>query len=383
MTRRPLVLLAVVTALVAAACTAGSEAPSPRRRPTATVVTVGAGTTVPAMVEGTDYRVVRDVPAEIGGETMTYYAVRDDGSSAVAVRYPSDKDQQTAGAPSPDRLLTVDLETGGTKALFTRDDDSELTDITEVSRGNGYLVWLQSAPDSYSSLTWDLYSYDLATKTERRIASSAELGIDDPPWPSFESIRPQIVGDDVYWAAVEAVKGNTPATAIYRAPLDGADPMTKVIDDATDVYADGGDLWFQRDGQMLAWDASEGAEKKAGTAAVHQPCGGYFHEGTLVQIDCGGKGSLVVTEKSGRRTTLRDVDGPGYLNATSRWVGYSIDGQAYVYDLSRQRLMRMKGAQGYSAQDFSGNRMFYIQQHSGTADDPHDATYPYIALLPE
>ena len=346
-------------------------------------MTAGPAKGVPFMAEGKDYRVVRDVPAEIGGRTMTYYAVRDDGASALAVQYPSDDDQQEAGAPAPNRLLTVDLQTGERTALPTQDADSDLTDITEVSRGNGYLVWLQSEPDSYNSLTWDLYSYETATKTKRRIAASSELGVKDPPWPSFESIRPQIVGDDVYWAAVEAVKGDTPTTAVYRAPLDGSEPMSKVIGGATDVYADGHDLWFQRDGRMVAWDVSAGAEKKADTPEVEKPCGGYFHEGTLVQVDCSGKGTLLITEKSGRHTTLRDVDAPGYLNATSRWVGYSVDDQAYVYDLKRQRLMRMKDSQGYSAQDFSGNRMFYVQQHSGTSDDPREPTYPYIALLPE
>jgi hypothetical protein len=374
--------LAVVTVLVATACSGGSEPTPAEQAPENTVVTVGPAKTVPVMVEGKDFRVVRNMPAQIGGGTMTYYDVRDDGS-ALAVQYPADKNQRDSGAPSPDRLFTVDLDNGTKTSLPARDPDGELTDITEVSRSNDYLVWLQSAPDSYDSLTWDLYSYELPTKTKRRIASSSELGIDDPPWPSFESIRPQIVGDDVYWAAVEAVKGDAATTAIYRAPLDGAEPMTKVIDDATDVYADGDDLWFKRDGRMTAWDVSAGAEKKADTAPVDEPCGGYFHEGTLVQVDCSGTGSLVITQTSGRRTTLRHVDGPGYLNATSRWVGYSVDGRAYVYDLKRQRLMRLEGSQGYSAQSFSGNTMFYIRQHAGTSDDPYEPTIPYIALLPE
>jgi hypothetical protein len=380
--RRPLVVLAVVTALVTTACTGGSDPAPADHTPEAVVVTAGPAKAVPFMVEGKDYHVVTKAPAEIDGATMTYYAVRGD-RTALGVQYPSTENQQDAGAPSPDRLFTVDLETGETKALPTRDADRSLTDITEASRGDGYLVWLQSAPDSYNSLTWDLFSYETATKTKRRIASSSELGIKDPPWPSFESIRPQIVGDHVYWAAVESVTGTTAKTAIYEAPLDGAESMTKVIDDATDVYADGDDLWFQRQNRMVAWDVSAGAEKKADTAKIEKPCGGYFHEGTLVQVDCAGKGSLVITEKSGRRTTVRDVEDPGYLNATSRWVGYSVDDQAYVYDLKRQRLMRLKGSQGYSATDFSGNRMFYIQQHAGTSDDPYEPTYPYIALLPE
>jgi hypothetical protein len=250
-----------------------------------------------------------------------------------------------------------------------------------TSQGNGFVVWLQSAPDSYNSLTWDLYSYEMATRTKRRIASSSELGIKDPPWPSFESIRPQIVGDHVYWAAVTSVEGRTAKTAIFEAPLDGAESMTKVIDDATDVYADGDDLWFQRGGEMHAWDISAGREKKARVAPVEKPCGGYFHEGTLVQVDCAG--FVVITEKSGRRTTVRDVDDVGYLNATSRWVGFSNGDQAYVYDLQRQRLMRLKDSQGSSAKDFDGNRMFYAPGNAdadGTQDPP---PIQYIALLPE
>lgn len=380
MRRRPFVALAVVTGLVATACTHGSDSRSRARTPAQSIVTVGAAKTVPTMIEGQDYRVVADLPSDLDGKTADYYEVLDD--SALAIEDAPAEEKREASTPPPDRLVTVDLATGATQ-LLARATANGMTSIAEVSRGRGFVVWLQSDANSYDSLNWDIYSYELSTKTKRRIASSAELGIKDPPWPSFESIRPQMVGDHVYWAAVESVEGSTATTAIYEAPLDGAESMTKVIDDATDVYADGDDLWFQRDGRMLAWDVSAGAEKKADTAAVEEPCGGYFHEGTLVQVDCGGKGSLVITEKSGRRTTLRDVDSPGYLNSTSRWVAYSVDDQAYVYDLERQHLMRLEGSQGYSAQDFSGNRMFYIRQHFGTPDDPDEPTYPYIALLPE
>jgi hypothetical protein len=162
LTRRSLVLLAVVTALVTTACTggSGSDATPADHPPKDAVVTAGPATSVPFMAEGKDYRLVRDVPAEIGGLTTTYYAVRGDGSSALAVQYPSDNGQQGAPAPSPNRLLTVDLQTGKKSALPTQDADDDLTDITEASRGNGYLVWLQSAPDSYDSLTWALYSYE-------------------------------------------------------------------------------------------------------------------------------------------------------------------------------------------------------------------------------
>lgn len=354
-------MLAVVTTITTTACTAGSESD----RPAEVVVSVGPRSSVPTMVEGTDYRVVDEVPSRIDGGNTAYYDIGDD--QALAVRFAPD-------SSGTDRMVTVDLSSGRTTSLFTAGQRGKPS-MPEVTRGDGFVVWLQTDATTYDSLNWDLYSYETATKTRRRIASSADLGIDDPPWPSFSSIRPRVVGDQVYWAAVEQLTSGTPRTAVYRAPLDGSEPMSKVIDDATDVYPDGDDLWFQRDGRMLAWDVSAAAEKTVDTAPVEEPCGGFFHEGTLVQLECAGRGSLVITEASGRRTTLQALDRPGYLNATSRWVGYSTGGQAYVYDLERRRLMRLKGSQGTSAEDFSGNRMLYAR--------PDAATYPYIALLPE
>ncbi len=344
-------------------------------------MTVGPAASVPALTEGRDYRLVKNLPVDVDGKRADYVANLD-GDTTLAVLDATEDDKREAGTPPPDHLVSVDPASGTTQLLARATADG-MTSIAEVSQARGFIIWLQSDANSYDSLNWDLYSYETETETKRRIASSSELGIKDPPWPSYQSIRPQIVGNHVYWAAVESAKGSSVSTAIYEAPLNGASSMTKVIDDATDVYADGDDLWFRRDGRMLAWDVSAGVEKKADTARVTKPCGGHFHEGTLVQVDCAGKGSLVITEKSGRRTTLRDVDHPGYLNTTSRWVGYSVDDQAYVYDLKRQRLMRLKGSQGYSAKDFSGNRMLYIRQHFGTPDDPYEPTYPYIALLPE
>lgn len=369
MSRRLLLALAVVTAIATTACTNDSEpAPTPDR-PDEVVVDVGPRASIPTMVEGTDYRVTGTLPSQIDGGTAGYYDVGRE--HALAVRYAPQRSDT-------DRLLTVDVPDGRVRPLVEAGGRGKRS-IPEATSGDGFIVWLQTDATSYDSLNWDIYSYETATRTRRRIASSVELGIDDPPWPSFSSIRPQVVGDQVYWAAVEQLTSGAPRTAVYRAPLDGAEPMTKVVDDATDVYADGRDLWFQRDGRMLAWDVSAGAEKKADTASVERPCGGFFHDGTLVQVDCGGGGALVITEASGRRTTLQGVDDPGYLNATSRWVGYSTGGQAYVYDLQRRRLMRMAGSQGTSARDFSGNRLFYLRQ-SAQASDP---TFPMIALLPE
>jgi hypothetical protein len=338
---------------------------------------------IPALTHR-DYRVLRDMPLSADGAPIEFYGFID-RTTMAAVERPVGADG--TGSPPPDRLVAYDLSTGSTKVLWAPAPSASMTSIGEVSSDGGYLSWLQTQKEGPSS-DWSIHSYDLSSSTAREIASSDQLDIADPELSSFTGATPQIVDGQAYWTAHHAWVGDEPETAAYRAPLDGSARASKVFDDVTAVYAAGHDLRFERDGRMLAWDVSAAAEKTAGEIHQTHPGGGTYADGTLAQVDRRGTeedsvDDVVITEKSGRRTTLRGVRNLSDLEVSSRWVGYSDDENAFVYDLRRRRLMRLPGSTNFQHQPFSGNRLFYVQQHAGTPKDPHPTTYPLIALLPE
>lgn len=76
------------------------------------------------------------------------------------------------------------------------------------------------------------------------------------------------------------------------------------------------------------------------------------------------------------RHTIRGKD-TGYINATSRWVGFSTSGRAYVLDLKRGRLMGLKRAQSSSTAHRLGNELEYAKLNDGT-----HPPIPHVALLP-
>lgn len=319
-----------VAILVSSCSTAETE-----KSENATVTFAGVDKT-PVLTEGKDYRVAEEVPSVIDGGTVTVFGWLDDHTAYASM--PSTKKPATVGS-EPMRLVSVDTRTGRATTLADHGSDALPPYILDAANTRDFVVWTEIHDTSLETMRWDIYSLDRRSGKERHLASYKELTAEKPPWPSVQGVTIQIIGNSVYFPVVEGSDAQDDwSGAIYGVQLDGETAATKVVDDATQAWADGQKLWFERDGKPGIWNARQEKEARLDTAQVTEPCGMFARQGVLVQ--CDEEDSLVITEPSGKVTTIKGLPArPTYLNATSRWVGFnSGDSTAFVYDLKRSRL---------------------------------------------
>lgn len=296
----------------------------------------------PVLTEGKDFSVAEEVPSIIDGGRVTVFGWLDEHTAFASM--PSAKTPSMDGS-EPMRLVSVDTRTDRATTLADHGSDALPPYILDATSTRDFIVWTEIHDTSLESMRWDIYSLDRRNGKERHLASYKDLGAEKPPWPSIQGVTLQIVGDRVYYPVVEGSDAKADwSGAIYEVPLNGDAAGTKVIENATQAWADGQRLWFERDGKPGIWNASKQKESKVETAGVTRPCGMFARQGVLVQ--CDEDDSLVITEPSGKVTTIKGLSvRPTYLNATSRWVGFnSGDSTAFVYDLKRSRLTRVDNA---------------------------------------
>ncbi|WP_332643003.1 hypothetical protein [Aeromicrobium sp.] len=379
---RRIVLLAIFA--TAACSSSGSSDPEDEQVRNVTV-TFSSDAKVPALVEGKDYRVVTEYPYTIDGKTARHYGLLKSGVSYAKLSPPA-SEMPTPEHPVPaipsDTLVSFDLKTGNVTLIAAHGTDTKPAFIVDATRNDDFIVWVETSDSTYESMRWEIFSHELKTGKTRKIGSSEELGVENPPIPTRRGIRPELVGKSIYVVAVSAFDGSTVAsiaTAIYGAPIDGSAGLTKIVDDADDVFADGKNLRFARDGELKKWDLGKNKEVSSSVAPVDDPCGTFYNEGVLVQCDASGE--VTITEKNGSQTVIKDLPVPlANFNATNRWVGFSTESQSYVYDLKRNRLGKLKGSSEFGIDRFKGARLKYAKQHQ---DPPFDPTIPLIELLPK
>lgn len=356
---------------------------------------------VPTLREGEDYRVVTRLPFSVNGVPYRHVGLLS-ADLAYGVLSPADA-SGVPGAPGPpptQKLVELKPRTGDLRVLADHGTRSRPTYISTVARNDKYIVWIENPETNLYAFSWEMYSFELSTGKEKKIASYRELGIKQPPWPSMKGIRPQLAGDNIYWVAVAGLKDprsadsgrqDTPddaaerdgfgvQTGVFEVPADGSATMKRIasgIQDVTDVFPDGDNLVLERRGRADVWNLSSGRRQPPSVARVQRPCGIDFNEGVLAQ--CSGNSAIVITEPSGKVTTLTNLPGPvQYLNVTSRWVGFSNEEQAYLFDLKRGRFGRLAGASALSDERFKGGQLHYYRQSFTPRAD--DATFPLIEL---
>lgn len=358
------VLGLIMIALVASACSAHKSDDGTN----ATIKFAGASKT-PELKPGTDYHVVDKVPSVIDGARVNVFGRLDDRTAYGSM--PSEKAPATQGT-EPMRLVSIDTRTGRATTLADHGSDKLPPYILDATANAKYIVWTEIHDTTLETMRWDIYSLDRRNGQERHLASYKDLGAEKPPWPSIQGVTLQMIGSRVYFPVVEGADAKADwSGAIYGVTDDGSTPAAKVIDDATQAWADGRKLWFERDGSPGLWDEKGRARVVATKQKVDDPCGMFVREGVVVQ--CDGRKRLVITEQSGKVTTIVGLPvRPTYLNATKRWVGFnSGDSTAYVYDLKRQHLARVDDAM-MKVDRNSGPELSVLKLSPSSNDAPYE-----------
>ena len=276
----------------------------------------------PWMVAGEDYKVKSQVPTSLLG-APTVYLDRAGRVMVMSVSAPKNA--------SGDALAAVEDGSNKTTILAQHGTPQAPRYIVSAVVAGHTIVWVETTQSNLDSMPWQMYTYDLDSGTEKHIASYEWFKIANPPWPSDLAIQPQVIGNWIYFVAVDHLDRakSIRDRSAYRVPINGGRDPELVVPDAGQVYADGTKLQAEIKGELVGWDPARGKDT-------------------------------------------------GYLNATSRWVSFSTPAQGYVLDLKRGRLMGLKGAQGTSASHFTGNMLEYAILNDGSSPP-----IPHIALLPQ
>ena len=370
-------VLAALTALVPSSCGSNDDHSVPKPSPGA-VTTVTLSKSTPSIVEGKDYAVLFRVPTLLDGAPAIYLA-RADRRLVMSVAAPGPGAHTGAESDSGSALAT--LEEGGKTPKFLAQHGTVKAPryiVSAVAAGHK-IVWVETTQSNMESMPWQMYSYDLDSGVEKHIASHEWFKIADPPWPSDRAIQPQVVGNWVYFIAVDhldAVKGIRGRSA-YRVPIDGGKDPELIVPNAAQIYADGSQLQAEVNGKLVGWDPTRGKDGRDTRPALPGTCGTFVNQG--VRVTCSGTSKKLRVDSPRYGNFTIDVGGKdtGYFNATNRWVSFSTSAHAYVLDLKRGRLMGLRGAQSTSTSPFSGNRLEYAKLDNGS-----HPPLPQIAFLP-
>jgi hypothetical protein len=359
MMRSFIVTVGLLSTISVSACTASQDEPKPTTTaaaPTPTRnVSVIVDKSVPALKEGRDYSVVASWP-RVADRRVVGYRASLDKRHAIAVLSEVDAvDPSAEPDPRGQRLVEVDTRTAELKSLAVHGTPEHPRYITDVVVSGNFVVWTETESTALELLPWDIYSLDLRSKKERHLASSRDFAVKDPPPPSpTYDQQVTVVGDNVYFPAVDRVTENSIESSIYSVPLtNNANSVIGprlIAPAANQVFADDSGLRVMLNGELVTWDPARGIDGRTGQA-LGANCGGFFGEGVAVLCNK-AKNKLSIVDQDGLETVL-DIsafdqdDEPAsaaYLYANSRWVGFTVNGsQGYVFDLARMDVFKLDG----------------------------------------
>lgn len=346
----------LATAVLVAGCTASDHDDPKRTGPTPTSaknVTIVMDDSTPSLKEGRDYSIVASWPQVIDRRFVGYQASVDK-RHAIAVLSDYDAvDPSVEPDPSGQRIVEVDTQTGKLRSLARQHGTANRPrDIIDVAVSGDHVVWTESESTTLELLPWDIYSLDLRSHKERHLASSRDFDVKDPPPPSpTYDQQITVVGDSVYFPAVERVTAGSIQSSIYAVSLTVETSRPRLIaSSANQVFADGKGIRVMLNGKLVTWDPARGTSGKT-DQVLEADCGGFFGEGVAVLCN-EDPNKLSIVSRDGA-TTILDMsafaqkDEPamaGYLYANSRWVGFTVNGsQGYMFDLERKAVFKLGG----------------------------------------
>lgn len=358
--RRTAAIASAMAAVVlgTASCTTTKE-PEPQRQ-------FALSPTPPSFTEGDDYTVQSRIPTVLEGQQAVYFD-RADGRLIMSLSGTSESGQPSEDDPRGGALVSVDPKTRDVTELARHGKPGSPRYIVDVTVAGETVVWVETTQPNYDAMPWRMYALDLATGEEKALASYQQLGITDPPWPSPNAIRPQVVGDDVYVVAVDRVddQQNVVQTSAYRVPLTGG-KLEKVAPKATGAWAAGRELDVLVDSELVRWDPDRGSSGEVTDSGMRADCGAFAAKG--VRVACatadGRRRLTVESTEHGRSTVDLGKNTVGYLNGTDDWVSFSTGDRAYLLDLRRGKLFSLPGSNDTGSSRLSGSSFIYVKQTS-------------------
>lgn len=358
--RRTAAIASVMAAVVLSttSCTTTDE-PEPQRR-------FALSPAPPSFTEGDDYIVRSRIPTILEGQQAVYFD-RADGRLIMSLSGTSESGAPSEDDPRGGALISVDPKTNDVTELARHGKPGAPRYIVDVAVAGKTVVWVETTQGNYDAMPWRLYALDLETGKEKELASYQELGIKDPPWPSPDAIRPQVVGDDVYVVAVDRVDAqqNVVQTSAYRVPLTGG-KLEKVVPKATATWAAGRGLDVLVDSTLARWDPDRGSSGDVTRAGLPADCGAFAAQG--VRVACttadGRRRLTVESTEHGRSTVNLGKNTVGYLNGTDDWVSFSTGDRAYLLDLRRGKLFSLPGSNDTGSSRLTGSNFIYVKQTS-------------------
>lgn len=358
--RKTAAIASVMAAVVlgTTSCTTTKE-PEPQRQ-------FALSSAPPSFTEGDDYTVESRIPTVLDGQQVVYFD-RTDGRLIMSLSGTSKSGQPSEDDPRGGALISVDPKTNEVTELARHGKPGAPRYIVDVAVAGKTVVWVETTQGNYDAMPWRLYALNLETGEEKELASYQQLGITDPPWPSPDAIRPQVVGDDVYVVAVDRVddQQNVVQTSAYRVPLTGG-RLEKVVPKATGAWAAGRQLDVLLDSTLVRWDPNRGSSGEVTDAEMPADCGAFAAKG--VRVACttadGRRRLTVESTEHGRFTVNLGKNTVGYLNGTSDWVSFSTGDRAYLLDLRRGKLFSLPGSNDTGSSRLSGTSFIYVKQTS-------------------
>ena len=319
----------------------GTASPSDASSPSDPSTSAPPGT-VPGLREGQDYTTIASLPLSTAGKNYTYYGLTDDG-----LAYGSKSEVPLTGTDdlTPTSAVLTDLTSGLVTPISDGTDRPAPTQFTGMAYSPGFVVWIETTSTSLDGGDWALYVHDRAADTTRLAATSTDTGADNfgaiPPG----GVTPSITNGYIYLDAAGKTDGTT-SFNVYRTRLDRPSRLSLVATKAEGAFASRARIIYRTINGAIKQIDTEGNEVEplGGAQQVDNPCGGFFAEGTLVVCEKLTSPDLVLHIYRDKHEPI-DLDLRGraihYIQGTSRWVRYELDGTTYVYDLKRQRLMKV------------------------------------------
>lgn len=331
---------------------------------------------VPSMSEGRDYRVTAEIPEVVDDSIAVYFgAVGEDLLMSVGSTAPSG--DPALDDPRGDSLVIVNHAGEVVKVIAQHGTSSKPAYIVDALVSEDFLVWVETPQANYEAMPWKMYSYNLKSGDEEKIASYEDFGIEYPPWTSEKGLRPQVIGQSVYFVAVDHLdaKRGIRDRSVYQVPIRGGTDPELVVPAAGEVYSYKETVLDVEIGKSLyTWDPLAGTKGKVPGSKLDASCGSFSNED--VRVSCSDGVLIIDSSTYGDFKIETGGEDVGYLNATNRWVSFSTLDQAYVLDLRRGRLMKMPGSSNSGIGRFAGDELMYVKQ------DGAGGTSPLISLLP-
>lgn len=345
--RFPVGFVGLASIALLCGCTSGDSSEPKPSDPTRDA-SIAINESTPSLLEGRDYSVVASWPQVIGRRFVDYRASLDK-THAIAILGDDVVDPSAEPHPRGHSLVEVDTPAGDLRILAQHGRANRARYITDVEVSGEVVVWTETESTALDRLPWDIYSLDLTSRQERHLASSRDFGVKDPPPPSpTYDQQIAVVGDAVYFPAVERVVDEGVQTSVFSVPLTAEKPRSKrVVPLANQVFADGNRLRVMLEGKLTVWDPVRGAVVDT-DKTLEADCGAFFSEG--VSVICNKvQTEIVVVRRNGEKSVLDissfDRDEPasaGYLYANSRWVAFTVNGsQGFVFDLKRNAAFKL------------------------------------------